>query len=178
MKEITQQLIEQLREALAALEPVQTSNKAFRQALRDAKPRTRQALESGHSFQQQAEQHLAELETKVTNAVSLAASLVDARAAADTVNTIKTGDLVGNFRSVIDSIQRQARDPEQGEAGVTLQSLDVDVRGFIALEQNEARIITPTLNRTEEAGQLSTIRLVFGTIPVVQAEQESPPVIM
>ena len=178
MKEITQQLIGQLRESLAALEPVQTSNKAFRQSLRDAKPRTRQALESSHSFQQQAEQHLAELETKVTNAVSLATSLVDARAAADTVNTIKTGDLVGNFRSVIDSIQRQARDPEQGEAGVTLQSLNVDVRGFIALEQNEARIITPTLNRTEEAGQLSTIRLVFGTIPVVQAEQESPPVIM
>ncbi len=165
MANTTQQFYEQLQTASAAVERLQAELAAFQTAA--ARPRlsaSRGATLSGNL----SENFDAEL-NKIEAALAAAAMAIPSLQQAAPEQGIKTGDLVNRFRSLVDNIQRNARSPQrEGEAGATLQNLEVEMKGFITLQQNEARITTPTLTRTTDPGLLSTIRLAFTAIPVVR----------
>jgi hypothetical protein len=84
---------------------------------------------------------------------------------------IRPEDFAKRFRSLIDSIQVEARTGVAGEVATTLKSLDVELKGLIVVEKDEARLVTPSPTEPVDPGQLSTIRMSFGSIPVLP----SPP---
>jgi hypothetical protein len=81
---------------------------------------------------------------------------------------VKADVLARQFRSVIESIQREAQQQPEGEIGVTLKTVDVEVKGLIVVEGDSAAIVTPTPDRAVDPGQLSTIRLSYGSVPVLR----------
>jgi hypothetical protein len=88
---------------------------------------------------------------------------------------VRADDVARHFRTLIDNIQLDARKPRAGEVATTLKSLDVEIKGLIVVEKNEARIVTPAPGRPVDPGQLSTIRMSFGTIPVLPQTEEPKP---
>ena len=81
---------------------------------------------------------------------------------------VKADVLARQFRSVIENIQREAQQQPEGEIGVTLKTVDVEVKGLIVVEGDSAAIITPTPDRAVDPGQLSTIRLSYGSVPLLR----------
>jgi len=82
------------------------------------------------------------------------------------------GDLAKQFRTLIDNSQREARIPGDHETAATIKSLDVELKGLIVVQQNQAGIIPPQPDKPIDAGQLSTIRMSFGSIPVLKNVQQ------
>lgn len=83
-------------------------------------------------------------------------------------------DIAQQFRAVIERIQLDARQPKAGDVGTTLKSLEIELKGLIVVEQDEARIVTPTPGRAIDPGTLSTIKMSFGTIPLLPQREEPP----
>ena len=81
--------------------------------------------------------------------------------------------LARQFAGIIESIQRHALETEAG-AAVVLKTLDVEVKGLVTVKDDRTGLVLPTLRRTVDPGQLSTLRLSFGAIPIVQSAE--PPV--
>ncbi len=88
---------------------------------------------------------------------------------------VKAVDVAGQFRSLMDSIQSDARTPREGEVATTLKSLDIELKGLIVVQNNEAQIAPPPPGSKVDPGLLSTIRMSFGTIPVLRQAAETPP---
>jgi hypothetical protein len=89
---------------------------------------------------------------------------------------IRPEDFAKRFRSLIDSIQVEARTGVAGEVATTLKSLDVELKGLIVVEKDDARLVTPSPAEPVDPGQLSTIRMSFGSIPVLPSPPpEQPP---
>ncbi len=77
-------------------------------------------------------------------------------------------DLARQFRTVIETAQNEARTPSTGDTAATIKSLEIEMKGFIVVENDQAAIIPPDPEKLIEAGQLSTIRMTFGSVPVVR----------
>lgn len=88
---------------------------------------------------------------------------------------IRPEDFAKRFRSLIDSIQVEARTGVGGEVATTLKSLDVELKGLIVVEKDEARLVTPSPTQPVDPGQLSTIRMSFGSIPVLPSPPAEKP---
>ncbi len=173
-----QELIEQLSERLnSAIELVKRSRKAKQPVLRamgkpDLSPGGSREL--NQNLASQAEETLRQLEAVVAAASELSQKVSAAQTAPAEDIAIKPEDLAGHFRTVVENAQRDARGQAAGEVGVSLKTLDIEVKGLIVVEQNEARVVTPTPTRGLDAGQLSTIRLKFGAVPVLQPSDLEP----
>jgi hypothetical protein len=87
---------------------------------------------------------------------------------------VKADVLARQFRSVIESIQREAQQQPEGDIGVTLKTVDVEVKGLIVVEGDSAAIVTPTPDRAVDPGQLSTIRLSYGSVPLLRTAATTP----
>jgi hypothetical protein len=85
-----------------------------------------------------------------------------------TPKAVKAGDVAGHFRDLIDTFQADARKPRDSETAATLKSLEIELKGLIVVEDNEAKIITPTPESKLDPNMLSTIRLAYGSIPVIR----------
>src|SRR5262245_4093767 len=167
MEELSRQLNESLEKAAELLKRLREGLAVFKEEAELPKITAKRRAALGQQFNDQLTERLRDLQATLTETATLSQNLLQALPPTE---GIMTGDLVKGFRSIVDNIQRDARDPAKGDVGATLQSLDVEIKGFIALQQNEARIITPTLARAADPGQLSTIRLAFGAIPVLRPE--------
>lgn len=172
MEDLIQRLNQLMKEAAELLKRSHEDLAAFKESSGKPRIQAKKSVELGRQFNDQLNEGLRRMEAVLTEAATVTQSV---REALPSVEGITTGDLVNRFRTVMDNIQRDARDPAKGDSGVTLQSLDVEMKGFIALQQNEARIITPTLTRAADPGQLSIIRLAFGAIPVLRPEDDTNP---
>jgi hypothetical protein len=82
-------------------------------------------------------------------------------------------DLVQSFRTLIEQIQSEARGAS--EVGVTIKSMDVEVKSLVEVDQNQTSLVLPSVKSGIDAGQLSTLRLSFGAVPTVQASSETEP---
>jgi hypothetical protein len=89
-------------------------------------------------------------------------------------DTVKAGDLATQFRVLMDTIQSDARAPREGAVATTLKSLDIELKGLIVVKNNEAQIVPPAPGSTVDPGTLSTIRLSYGTIPILKPTQAAP----
>jgi hypothetical protein len=88
---------------------------------------------------------------------------------------VKADALARQFRSVIEGIQKEAQSQTGGEIGVTLRSFDVELKGLIVVEGDSPAIVTPTPDRGVDPGQLSTVRLSYGSVPVLKTEVPTTP---
>jgi hypothetical protein len=77
-------------------------------------------------------------------------------------------DLAKQFRTVIETAQNDARTPATADTAATIKSLEIEMKGFIVVENDQAAIVPPDPEKPIEAGQLSTIRMTFGSIPVLR----------
>jgi chromosome segregation ATPase len=79
------------------------------------------------------------------------------------------------FREVVEKIQTEAR--ESAEVGTTIRSLEVEVKGFVQVEEGEVTSLAfPKPDTEVQPEALSTLRVSFGAIPAVTAppEEEQP----
>lgn len=79
---------------------------------------------------------------------------------------VRAEDIAKHFRALVDTIQLDARRPSEGELATTLKSFDVELKGLIVVDDKEARVVTPAPGAVDP-GQLSTIRMSFGSIPAL-----------
>jgi hypothetical protein len=77
-------------------------------------------------------------------------------------------DIARQFRAVVDQLQTDAAQPRAGATATTIKSMDVEIKALIVVEENEPRFVTPTPGRTFDPAQLSTIRMSFGSIPLLR----------
>jgi hypothetical protein len=77
-------------------------------------------------------------------------------------------DLARQFRTVIETAQNEARTPGTTDTAATIKSLEIEMKGFIVVENDQAAIIPPDPDKPIEAGQLSTIRMTFGSVPLLR----------
>ena len=81
---------------------------------------------------------------------------------------VRAEDIAKHFRALVDTVQLEARQPRAGEMATTLKSFDVELKGLIVVQDNEARVVTPSPDRAVDPGQLSTIRMSFASVPVLR----------
>lgn len=88
---------------------------------------------------------------------------------------VKADVLARQFRSVIEGIQKEAQSQPSGEIGVTLKSFEVELKALIVVEGDSPAIVTPTPDRGVDPGQLSTVRLSYGSVPVLKTPVATTP---
>jgi methyl-accepting chemotaxis protein len=98
---------------------------------------------------------------------------VDAAAAAGETTTSATPiALAKSFRDVIDTIQADARQAE--EVGVTIRSMDVEIKGLVEATEKETTLVLPSTGAPIDPNALSTLRVSFSAVPAVRVDE--PPV--
>ena len=158
-----ERLVEVLRLAAEQGQQVQRLQKEFQRAV--ARARGEEGLRLAREFATATEQPAGTQAAYLKEAAALAARLQqdDLRKEA----AIRPEDFAKRFRSLIDTIQVEARKGGEGDVATTLKSLDVELKGLIVVEKDEARLVTPSPTQPVDPGQLSTIRMSFGSIPVL-----------
>lgn len=84
---------------------------------------------------------------------------------------IRPDTLVKQIRALIESTQ-QLPAAGAGESVATLRSVDLEIKGLIVVENDEAKLVPPTPTATIDPGQLSTIRMAFGSMPLLRKPPE------
>lgn len=171
-----EKLIELLKAALERERELDVLNQGFREEVERAK-KIEELKKLAFEFARRAASLNAEQQKALQEALRLAEELGKAPPPPPPDGgPVKADDVAKHFRTLIDNIQLDARKPRAGEMATTLKSLEVEIKGLIVVEKDEARIVTPTPGRPVDPGQLSTIRMAFGTIPILpQAEESKPP---
>lgn len=167
-----QRFCEVVRTASSAVERLQAEIAGFQMDAGKPRSSARYSVLLCSDMAETIDKGISNIEEALTAAMSLLPSLDESPQQTRPSEWIKADDLVNRFRSLVNLIQRGARSQQQeGEMGVTMQSLYVEMKGFITLQQNQARITTPTLTQTTDPGLLSTIRMEFAAIPVVRSSR-------
>jgi hypothetical protein len=84
------------------------------------------------------------------------------------VSRVAPVDLARSFKGVIEEIQAEARSAQV--AGVTIKAMDVEVKGLVQAEADKTQLVLPAATGVDP-GSLSTLRISFGVVPAVQAEE-------
>jgi hypothetical protein len=74
--------------------------------------------------------------------------------------------------SVAGLLERSQSATESGSAGpvaATLQSVDLEIRGFVELQGNVPHVVLPRAGDVVDAGALSLVRMSFATMPSLPA---------
>jgi hypothetical protein len=167
MEELLKQLTALQERALDLTKKMRELKDAFEQTIdRISVERLRDAA---LSFTKQLNDLQNEQEDVLQNALRLSKELSQQGPPPKPVGAI---DIARQFRSVIDKLQLEARVPQGEESAATVKSLDIELKALIVVEDDEARIVTPAPGRTFEPGQLSTIRMSFGSIPLLRATDD------
>jgi hypothetical protein len=90
---------------------------------------------------------------------------------------IKPTELAGSFRTMIEKIQEESQQKVIGDSAATLKSLDVEVKALIIAQKGEATLVTPGPDKLLDPAQISTIRMSFGTVPVIRTATASTDVV-
>jgi hypothetical protein len=90
--------------------------------------------------------------------------------------SVRPNAIADQFRNLMDTIQQKARQPSEGETATTLKNMEIELKGLVVVEEDEARIVPPAPGSQVDPGLLSTIHLSFGSIPVLRPQPaQSPP---
>jgi hypothetical protein len=77
-------------------------------------------------------------------------------------------DLARSFRQVIETIQAEARGAD--EVGVTIRTMDLEIKGLVEVAEKETSLVLPTAQAPVDPALLSTLRLSFRAVPTVREE--------
>jgi len=98
---------------------------------------------------------------------------LEKRAAKTETGVISPEDLAKQFRLVAENLHQEAQN-SQGDAAVILKSMDIEVKGLIMARQGKPAIMTATPEKPLDPGDVSTIRMSFGTVPFMKSAPEEP----
>lgn len=98
-------------------------------------------------------------------------ALVDSieQAQIDNAKGVTPLNITRQLRSVVDTVQSDLA-AQLGGVGTTLRGFDVELKGIVVVENNEARVMLPPPTEKLEAHQVSTFRMSFGTVPLVRPD--------
>jgi len=85
-------------------------------------------------------------------------------------------DIAKSFRAVVDEIQADAR--AAPEVGVTIKSMDIEVKGLVEVDEDKTALVLPSAKAQIDPSALSTLRVSFGAVPVLppaEAPREPEP---
>jgi hypothetical protein len=111
-----------------------------------------------------------EEQKSASEGIDLAKQLGDAPPTTDD-KPVRAEDIASHFRTLVETVQLDARRPRAGELATTLKSFDVEIKGLIVVDDKEARVVTPTAGVAIDPGRLSTIRMSFGSIPALTTRE-------
>lgn len=136
-----------------------------------------QAKKLAKTFQDRAAPLVEEQLKLIAEAADLASQLGDLKPPGPATPgvSVRAEDIAKHFRTLVDTVQADARAPRAGELATTLKSFDVEIKGLIVVDDKEARVVTPTPDRAVDPGQLSTIRMSFASIPVLPVRDAVTP---
>ncbi len=129
-------------------------------------------------FQEQIGAAQQEVRKAVAEATELAAKLRETKPTEPVPPSgpsVRAQDIAAHFRTLVDTVQLEARQPRAGELATTLKSFDVELKGLIVVQDKEAHVITPSPDRAVDPGQLSTIRMSFASVPVLRPAEPVTP---
>jgi gas vesicle protein len=172
MEERSEHLLQRLKEAVDDMNQLRETLTEFSQRIETAAPD--EIASAAEDFSGRLNEILGTLQPDLEDAMSLSQELREQLESAGEQQAVKTDNLAQSFRSMIENIQNQARQRREGIAAATLKSVDVELKGLIVVEEDEARVITPTLSQAIDPATLSTIRMSFGSIPVLQTPEREP----
>ena len=172
MDEKLKRLIELMKNLMELGQRMLGLNQEFQKSLEKAKPEELRNLAG--VFSKRLDALSAEQQKATEESLGLAQQLASQPPAPEVV-PIRAEDVARQFRNLVDSIQLDARKPSLQQSATILKSLDVELKGLIVVDKDEARVVTPTPGRPVDPGQLSTIRMSFGAVPVLPSKvNESP----
>jgi hypothetical protein len=171
MANTIQAVIESLKGIDDRLRALQSAIDDFQKALSNID----KLPEAAKRFSGQVKDDVAAMDKMIQEDIQLLQSVGPPDDQGGTTQPVDTGNLADHFRSIVDTIQLQAQQPQAGQIATTLKSLDVELKTLIVVQDNKTRLITPSPNQTFDPGQLSTIRMSFNSVPVVPPPPGAPP---
>lgn len=167
MEERSEVLVQRLNESLDSLNQLREEFAGFLQRTEEASPE--EVAGVAREYSSRLDERLGVLEANLKEAADLSEELV-----VEPPPAVKPYDLAQPFRSMIETIQNQAREPQEGDVAATLKAVDVELKGLIVVEEDETRVVTPRISQAVDPAMLSTIRMSFGSIPVLRGAQTRP----
>ncbi len=74
-------------------------------------------------------------------------------------------DLARSFKNVVDQIQQDARQAS-GVAATTIKSMAIEIKGLVNVDGANPVMVLPTPGSAIDPGQLSTLQISFGAVPM------------
>lgn len=74
-------------------------------------------------------------------------------------------ELARSFKNVVDQIQQDARQTS-GVAATTIKSMAIEIKGLVNVDGANPVMVLPTPGSAIDPGQLSTLQISFGAVPV------------
>lgn len=105
------------------------------------------------------QKYIAELEAKVA---ALTAELERLQAERPRVGV---ESFASSFTTLLEGLQAQAARPTPSGIAAALRSIDVEVKGYVEVQDNKTQLAMPRAGETIEANSLSLLRLSFVTVP-------------
>jgi hypothetical protein len=100
---------------------------------------------------------------------------LERKAAQAEKNIISPEDLATQFRSVVQKVQQEAEQGVTADSAVIMKSMEIEVKGLVMAREGKPTIVTASPDKPLDPGDVSTIRMSFGTVPVIrQAVTEQP----
>jgi hypothetical protein len=153
-------LVELLSSALDDLEKLRAAIDTFRQADTRELPQLRAAVKV---LLDRVEESHASLRAGLAESAKIGKRL-DAQGGEPVAGVLAT-DLAKGFREVIQTIQREVDDGDEGDVGTIIRSMDVELKGLIVVEGQQPKVVPPAPGQAIDANQLSTIRMSFASVP-------------
>src|SRR5262249_9662641 len=105
------------------------------------------------------QKYIAELEAKVA---ALTAELERLQAERPRVGV---ESFASSFTTLLEGLQAQATRPTPNGIAAALRSIDVEVKGYVEVQDDKTHLAMPRAGETVEANSLSLLRLSFVTVP-------------
>jgi hypothetical protein len=79
--------------------------------------------------------------------------------------TFGVSNLATSFSTLLTNLQSTAATPSPSGVVATLRSIDLEVKGFVAVEGENANVVVPKPGEAIDANMLSSVKMSFVTVP-------------
>ena len=100
---------------------------------------------------------------------------LERKATAAEAGIISPEDLAKQFRSAAERVQQEAQGTATGDSTIIMKSMDIELKGLITVKDGKPTIVTASPDRRLDPGDASTIRMSFGTVPVIRQPAAEQP---
>ena len=156
-------LVELISNALGDLEKLRGAEATFRATDAPDIKRLRLAV---NALLEQLDQIGDSLHGELAEAADIAKRVVDQGPGQPATGAVTATDFAKGFRSVIETMQREAGEGAVGDVGTIIKSMDVELKGLVVVEDSQPKVVPPSPGSTVDPNTLSTIRMSFASVPI------------